>query len=471
MSSLVLSPKYRAFLKHSAQLEALEGTTAAGKTTVGAYKFICKVMASAKHLHILAADDTGAAEKNIIQKDLGITDLFPPTLVEYKGNGSAEYKMPHLLIHTLRGDKIVFIVGYRDKARWKDALGGQYGCLYIDEVNTANMDFVREAVMRADYTMMTLNPDDPNLPVYAEYINRCRPLQEWAKDTPEEILSELVKKPHDGWTHWFFGFKDNWGITEEKQKQIIESVPPGTKLWKNKIQGLRGKATGLVFSNFDRKKHVKTKAWAEQFKSRDSDRRLTREQLRRTERFMYLSAAVDTSYSQKSPDTIAMSFLGITNKGRCVVLDERVYNNAELSVPIAPSDTVKNLIDFLDRNRKEWGFAKNVFIDSADQATITECAKYKRIYGCLYTFGNAWKKEKIIDRINTQLGWFADAGSEPCLYVLEHCTNYIHELEVYSWKEDKDNEPEDKNDHMVNSVQYGWLPFEEKIGTGRRKQT
>lgn len=87
-----------------------------------------------------------------------------------------------------------------------------------------------------------------------------------------------------------------------------------------------------------------------------------------------------------------MSFLGITNKGRCIVLDERVYNNAQLAVPIAPSDTVKNLIDFLDRNRKEWGFAKDCFVDSADQATITECMKYKRIYGSIYSFIGAWKK-------------------------------------------------------------------------------
>ena len=39
----------------------------------------------------------------------------------------------------------------------------------------------------------------------------------------------------------------------------------GTKLWKNKIKGLRGKATGLVFVNFDRKKHVITKEEAKSY--------------------------------------------------------------------------------------------------------------------------------------------------------------------------------------------------------------
>lgn len=123
-----------------------------------------KVAESPKKLHILAADDTGAAEKNIINKDLGILDDFG-VLAEYKGNGSREYKMPHILFHTSAGDKIIFVIGYGNKRKWKDALGGQYGCLYIDEINTADIDFVRESVMRCDYLMATLNPDDPNLDV------------------------------------------------------------------------------------------------------------------------------------------------------------------------------------------------------------------------------------------------------------------------------------------------------------------
>ena len=40
----------------------------------------------------------------------------------------------------------------------------------------------------------------------------------------------------------------------------------------------------------------------------------------------------------------------------------------------------------------------------------------------------------------------------------------IRELESYSWKSDKDVEPEDGNDHMINSTQYGWLPYKHEIG-------
>ena len=445
---LILSPKYKSFLRCSAPVEFLEGTTAAGKTTVGIFKFFLRIAQSPKKYHIIAAKNTGTAEKNIINKDLGVIDDFG-VLTEYHGNGSKDEKLPHILFHTSKGDKIVYVMGYGDKTKWQTALGGQYGCLYIDEINTADIGFVREAAMRCDYFMATLNPDDPGLTVYREYINCSRPLPQWQSDTPPEILDMLDEEPKPGWVHWFFSFADNAALTEEKIAQIKNNVPEGTKLWKNKIQGLRGKATGLVFSNFSRKRHVIKAAYAKQLVDDING-----------EKFEILSAGLDTAYSQKSPDTIAMSFIGITNRGRCFLLAEQVYNNAELQTPLAPSDTVAKYIAFLERCRSQWGFARNVFIDSADQATITEFGKYKRLHGCAYCFNAAWKKLPIIDRINLQLGWF----NREQFLIVENCANYIHELEVYSWNEEKDNTPEDGNDHMVNSVQYAFIPYKQRIG-------
>ena len=449
MNNLILSKKYKAFLKCDAPVEFLEGTTAAGKTTVGLFKFMLKVARSSKKLHIIAAKDTGTAEKNIINKDLGIIDDFG-VLTEYHGNGTKDDKIPHILFHTSKGDKIIYIMGYGDKKKWQKALGGQYGCLYIDEINTADIEFVREASMRCDYFMATLNPDDPNLPVYKEYINCSRPLEEWKKETPIEILNELKEEPKPGWVHWFFSFAHNLGLPKEKLDKILTNTPKGTKIYKNKIQGLRGRATGLVFPNFDHSKHIKSKVWARQFLNRDNK-----------EYFIQFTAGLDTSYSQQSADTIAMIFGGITNKKRYVRLDEKVYNNAELQEPIAPSDTVIKFIDFLERNRKEWGFARNTFIDSADQATITEFKKYKRTHGCIYNFENAWKKMPIIDRIVLMLGWIENGDYR----ILEHCVHSIAEMESYSWLENADNTPEDRNDHTINGDQYAWLPFVSKIGS------
>ena len=444
--NLLLSEKYKAFLRCDAPVEFLEGTTAAGKTTVGLFKFMLKVAESPKKLHILSAKDTGTAEKNIINKDLGIIDDFG-VLAEYNGNGTKDEKIPHILFHASSGDKIIYVMGYGDKKKWQKALGGQYGCLYIDEINTADIDFVREAAMRCDYLMATLNPDDPGLPVYKEYINCARPLPEWENETPQELRDELKEEPKPGWVHWFFSFAHNMGLSKEKLEKIIQNTPKGTKIWKNKIEGLRGKATGLIFPNFDRKKHVVSEAWVRQ---QMADGKL---------KFKKFTAGLDTSYSSKSPDTIAMIFQGITEDRKLITLREKVYSNANLDQPLAPSDTAVKLVNFLEQCREDWGFAKEVFIDSADQATITELRKYKRLNGCLYSFIDAYKKVLIIDRIKLMLGWI----QQGCYLVVDTCVDHLAELDKYSWKEDKD-EPEDRNDHTINSSQYAWIPYRQMIG-------
>lgn len=450
MSELILSDKYKKFLKTTAPVEFLEGTTYAGKTTVGAIKFLLRVAKSPKKQHIISGLDTGTIEKNILNKELGVLDIFSG-LLEYNPNGKGAESLPHLIFHTKKGDKIIYVLGYDNRARWKKALGGQYGCLYIDEINVADMEYVREASMRCDYLMATLNPDNPELPIYKEYINCARPLPEYAHDGPVELLNMLNEPAKTGWVWWYFSFDHNASLSEEKKRQIISNVPAGTKIYKNKILGLRGKTTGLVFTNFDRHRHLICE---------DEAQKLIRTNKQQREYFVKFSAGLDTAYSSKSPDTIAMTYIGVTNLGRCLLLEEKIYNNAELSEPIAPSDTVVNYIAFLDRCRDKWGACRDVFIDSADQATITEFKKYKRQNGCLYQFNPAWKQMKIIDRINVQLGWFA----KDQFAVVDTCHGYLRELESYSWKEDKDLEPEDANDHLINSAQYAWIPYAPKIG-------
>lgn len=446
MADLILSDKYKAFLRHDAPVEFLEGTTAAGKTTVGIFKFMLKVAESPKRIHILSGLDLGTIEKNIINKELGIKDDFGD-LVNYWPGGHGEFSLPHLEFHASGGTKIVFVLGYDNKTRWKKALGGQYGCLYIDEINIADMEYVREVTMRCDYLMATLNPDDPGLPIYQEYINCSRPLSEWAADTPKEIMDQLTQPAKVGWVHWFFSFEHNWGLPPEKKTQIVNNVPKGTKLYKNKILGLRGRATGLVFNleNWQILSEKKVRAWME-----DKEKTL---------RFVMFTAGLDTSYSQNSNDSFAFTFAGVTACRKLIVLDAMAINNRDRAKPLTPSDLPPLFEQFLEKNRARWGFARDVFIDSADQATILECAKYKRNKGSVYNFLPAWKKTKIIDRINLQSGWMAQGN----FLILDGCVPLIDELNLYSWKEDC-HEPEDGNDHAINSLQYAWLPYREKIG-------
>lgn len=437
---MILSPKYLDFLQSNAKVEVLEGTTFAGKTTVGVVKFMLRVADSSKRFHVLSGLDLGTIEKNIVNAELGIKDIFGGA-VEYRASGGGNISLPHIVYKTPNGEKVIYVLGYDNKARWKKALGGQYGCVYIDEANIADMEFVREISIRYDYMMMTLNPDDPSLPIYAEYINCARPLDKWRSGTPPEMLNQLNAEPKQGWVHWYFTFDDNAGLTAEKKEQLLTGTPKNSKLYKNKILGLRGRATGLVFDL--QEQNIITEDEAKKFD------------------FVLFSCGVDTSFSQKSPDEIAFIFTGFTKCKKKITLDCVVYNNRDRKTPLSPSDIPKILTEFLDYNNEKWGLARNVFIDSADQGTILECQKYRRVHGLLYQFQAAWKKTTILNRIKLQSGWMAHGDY---LIVGENCKANIDELNVYSWQEDKDA-PEDGNDHTINADQYSWLPFKDKIGS------
>lgn len=448
--NIKLSKKYKDFLKYDdAVVEILEGTTAAGKTTVGIIKFLFKVAKSKQVQHIISGQNLGVVEKNIINADLGIIDIFGGT-VEYNARGKGKNTLSHLVYHTNNGDKIIYILGYDNETRWKNALGGQYGCVYIDEINTANMSYVRQVAMRCDYLMGTLNPDNPEKEIYTEYINRCRPLDKYKNDAPIELLRMLDKPKMDKWIWWYFTFYDNDGLTDEKREKIKGTHAPGTSDYRHYILGLRGRAEGIIFDNFDSSKHCISFMDALKFADK-----------RNPEHFVLYTSGLDTAYSKNSPDTIAMSFLGLTNKGKLILLDEEVYNNRDVQVSYAPSDISIMYYDFLEKNRKTYGYSKDTFIDSADQATKTELNKAKLKNGWIYSFNDAYKKVKIIDRIKLQKGWI----STGYFFVVENCKVYIHELESYSWSEGTNKDiPEDGNDHMINSVQYGFIPYRNKIG-------
>lgn len=441
-SDFPLSQKYIDFVNtvHGVRADFLEGTTASGKTTVAAgVKFMRMVSLSKKKIHVIASKTVGKAEESIINKDFGILDIHSDC--EYCGNGDKDNKIPHLKFE----DKIIYVLGYDTRDKWEMVLGAQFGCVFIDEINTADIEFVREISSRNDYLCATLNPDNPKLPIYKEFVNRSRPYKKYADDVPESIMKELKEEPAPFWRYWFFSFYDNLSLSEEEIQQKKDSVPKGTKNYKNKILGLRGRATGIIFGEFG-KKHIISADEAHKMK------------------FVQFSIGVDTAYSQKSADTISICLVGITNDRKLVYLDERVYNNRDMAQVIAPSDTVKNIIDFAERSREKWGFARNIFIDSADAATLTEAAKYCRENYCIYSFNPAYKKTKIIDRINLQAGWIHNSE----YFVVSTCKEHITELETYSWQEEKDSTPEDANDHTINAGQYAWLPYVDKIGAVKK---
>lgn len=454
MEEFPLSNKYIDFLKHECSAEFLEGTTFAGKTTVAIPKFIFKIDSYlGSKPSIIAGLDLGTIEKNIINSDMGLIEVFGDYdqggCIEYNPNGAGKIRLPHILFHGQNGIKIIYVLGYDNKARWKKALGGQCYGLFIDEFNIADMDFVREAFMRADYKLCTLNPDDPNLECYKEYVNKSRPIEKYKNDGPTELLKQLNEEHTADWTWWYFSFDHNMSLTLEKKQQIIESVPVGTKLYKNKIQGLRGKATGLVFNINEKHLISEKQAMFEDYQEKEPKKK---------RKFIRFSIGCDTSYSKKTHDKLTFEFIGITEDNKCILLEEETYNNKEREVPFAPSDVIPKLINFAEKCKIKWGFSKYIFIDSADAGTIAEAKKYKRINGCIYIFEGAWKKTKNLTRVQLEQSWLNTHD----FLIVESCKDYIKECNTYSFAED--GQLEDGNDHSIQGCQYAWLPFKNLIG-------
>lgn len=448
MGRLKLSAKGAAFLRCKARCEFLEGTTYAGKTTLALLKFVLRCAASPRRLHILSGLDTGTIEKNIIDREFGILEDFG-ALIDYRPAGKGGVSAPHLLLRTSAGERVIYVLGYDNRARWKKALGGQYGCVMIDEVNIADMEYLREAAMRCDYLLATLNPDDPRRPVYTEYIDHARPLPAWAADTPAPLLAQLCQPAREGWVHWFFGFGDNAALSPEKRRRIAEAAQPGTPLYRSKILGLRGRGEGLVF---DTPPDCVVDADA-----------LRRDIAAGRLRFVRFACGVDTSYSRRSDDTFAFVYNAFTADRRKVTLAAQTYSNRERAAaglpPLAPSDIPALLEGFLARMRAEWGFGRRVFIDSADQATLTECRKHRRLHGSLYEFVPAWKRLGVLDRIRLECGWLAHRQH---LFVRQGCAPLLTEMACYSWADD--GRPEDANDHCINAEQYAWMAYWGEVG-------
>lgn len=437
----ILNDKYRSFLDNDSKVDFMEGTTFGGKTTVGLIKFIELVVISDKTLHILSGLDTGVIEKNMINKDLGILDVWGD-FIEYRAKGSRDHSSPHLVVKTDKGEKIIYLLGYDNKRRWQKVLGGQYGVVFIDEINTADMDFVQEVWLRFDRLIATLNPDNPELPIYKKYINRSRPLSEFRNDIPASIKEELVEEEEEGWVHWFFSYDDNPALTSEKRYSLLNGVPKGTKQYKNKILGERGKAEGLVFPNFGSLNVLKY------------DDVVGKE-------YAMLNIGIDTSYSKMTEDKIAISLVGLTEEGELVVIDESVYTNEGRDEDAYTPSDISEIFWLKFREWSSIGAINNIYIDSADQATRLQIEKDGRALNFRNSIQNSTKL-KIIDRERYTNGWLEGTDEKSVkYYVNETCVEHIKEMSFYSYD---NGVPEDRNDHTINATQYAWANIRSRVG-------
>ena len=455
MPMLKLGYKFKKFLtlnpfKWGIDEEILEGQTSAGKTTVGlGLKLILLCTLSPKKMHLLCGANLGKVEDNIISKDNGIVDLARQYgyRLDYYPNGHGDFGKPHILVYgkTPEKDKIIRIAGYGDSSKWQDILGSQYGVVGVDEANIADIDFLRELSMRRDYWMLTLNPDNPDLDIYKEFINRSRPLKEFEKDYPDELMKQLMSvQEREGSLHWYFTMDDNAALTEEKKEQIRNSVPKGSKQYRNKILGLRCKSEGLVFEEFTDDKIIRL----EQFKYLPN------------EMVAKVLCGLDSGLNN---DATALVTMLLTTAGRLIVLPSFYYlpkigSNSN-------SQQALNVAKWLDFWLPKFGIKiANAVQIIGDSAAITQDLIYEINLRTHFSACKVEKKDILKDtqRVKSIIAkddyfYIIDAGYRNPLNpneVVGRTDMFIVELQNKVWDKKK-NQPEDGNDHCIDAFKYG----------------
>lgn len=239
------------FIRYPSKIDILEGTARSSKSTGALFKLGLMINKSDYNQHFISATDAVVARRNLIDNKNGFMDLFKGHVRE----GTNPKVGNHLIFTDSKNrEKIIYILGFGDKRRWQQVLGSTMGCGLIDEINTANQDFINE-VFRAfasipDYYLAaTLNPDNPDKEIYHNLINKARPLKKWVHDIPSEILDELkTAEPLRGAIYWHFNFKDNPIMTDEMINDFKSLFPATSFFYKSKILGIRGVAEGVIFA-------------------------------------------------------------------------------------------------------------------------------------------------------------------------------------------------------------------------------
>ena len=253
---LQFSEKSLDFIMYPSKIDILEGTARSSKSTSAAFKFGLRVNASDYNQFFIAGSTSTVVRRNLVDNMNVFKDMFKGYVRD--GTEKEKYGNHLIFIDSKKRKKIIYIFGFRDRARWINVLGSTLGGGLIDEINTADPNFINE-VFRSfatidDYWLgATLNPDNPDKEVYSTFINRTRPLKRWMHDIPGEIIAELsavkMKIMSDA-VYWHFNFFDNPVMTQDKIDEFKEKYPPDSFYYNSKIKGIRGVVEGVIFAKY-----------------------------------------------------------------------------------------------------------------------------------------------------------------------------------------------------------------------------
>ena len=450
-------------------LSVSEGVTGSGKTVMNSFAFMSYVYISKYKYHVISCRNKQKTEQNLINDDVcGILAMYDG-LVRYYPHGHGHTSTSHLSMTGKDGkEKIVYFISYNDSTQWEAVRGGRFGNSFVDEVNEvpnaadeepdAVPKFVTEILSRSnEHVFFTLNPADPDKPIY-KIINKCRPVEYYKNKGPAEVRRYLTLPENPKWKWWFWDFEDNLAMTPELIQIAKDGCEGNPKDYASRILGVRCKTEALAFPGFCEKNIISEEKIEKQFKIYTDENGNV---VYPKKKFVAFYAGVDTSYSHKTDDLIALIYIGLSNTGELYILDEWTYNNREhIQADYCTAHILRDkLQEFLEKNSKKWGYPLCTFIDEADASFLTELS-----VNPLHMF-DAHQTLKYKYPIETRMKLIKGLIAKKKYFVNSKCQLHIHEMSVMAVDKKTNARPADKDNHTYDAMCYAIekLYFEGRI--------
>lgn len=416
------------------RLLVLEGTVRSTKTVIAIQAFFYRVYNSDNYLHMIASRDFDTINDNILDSNgMGLLALFPEycSLVKDKIGGY------YVKMVTPKGDKKILLVGYDNKSKWKKILGLSIECIFVDEVNIADPQFIRECFARQTsfdkpFTIWTLNGDIPTHYIYQEFINRCKIIGY----APASIRADMDKVEKElGWyyTHWTM--QDNPVMTPKKIAAASSIFPIGSYYHTIKILGERGAPGILIYNDYMSERLII-----------DPDEKDDRGRPKYV--FSRYVIGVDIGASRAYNSFALVGFTADYSK--CCVLDLMTFQG------LGYETKKSKLLAFALKHREHGKFIEKIAIDSAEGNFIHDIKADFSRHG-LTVVGSF--KATIKDRIDMNIVGFSTGR----VLFSKYCMEAYNAFLIAKWAEDSKGigkvgiEREDKNEKhndIIDSVEY-----------------
>ena len=380
------SPKQKSFFANSYHsFNILSGSVSSGKTYISNARWLYQIYQSPPESLLVMIGKTSESLKDnciryIMQMDEGLT--------------LNETKMPMRLHCKANGVEVACAGGDNERA-WQRIQGKTTAGAYFDEATTLPQSLVQNICKGCRHDgrtwpkFMTCNPDHPSHYIKKSYIDKAS-------------LDKRV---------WYFGLLDNPSLTDEYIEEV-KGLYSGA-LYQRMIEGKWVQSEGVVYSEFNRDKHIFTDI-----------KNTIKEHI------------VGIDWGWENP--LAMVLMAVDYDGKYHIVDEIYETHQHVD---------SGLKKFMEhrgwfKHKISYGYADTNRPDLIQQANqlfgFPVLAAIKDVVpgiNCVQTF---FKKDRLVVH-KTKV------------------PNTMRELESYCWKEKTGkptDEPVKENDHICDAIRY-----------------